>query len=262
MPLSDMRLSQVQPQLLGNCDHGIPRGHVHQLILSLAAVLRVFSCLAVDWLLFCCLSAVWLLSCAETCLALWLLFCCLAALWLQFCSLGAVFAVWLLSGCCFAVWLLSGCCVAVWLLSGCLAAVWLSFFLSVYISFFLSSFLPFFLCYSFLFFLILLSSVLPSLLLGPFSVKHFAYAASAVLCLIGQVVMVQQRSWKLYDDWKEVAQSRSSYRSQKSSNNKSGYGWKWKSWTACQFEGCRGWVYDHQKCSFCPQCIRPLPEPA
>ena len=33
-------------------------------------------------------------------------------------------------------------------------------------------------------------------------------------------------------------------------------------WTACQFEGCRGWVYDHQKRSFCPQCIRLLPEPA
>ena len=74
--------------------------------------------------------------------------------------------------------------------------------------------------------------------------------------------MVQQRSWKLYDDWKEVAHSRSSYRNQRRSNNKSSYGWKWKPWTACQFEGCRGWVYDHQKRSFCPQCIRPLPEPA
>ena len=78
-------------------------------------------------------------------------------------------------------------------------------------------------------------------LLRPFSVKHFAYAASAVLCLISQVVMAQQRSWKLYDDWKEVAHSRSSYRNQRRSNNKS-YGWKWKPSTACQFEGCRGWV--------------------
>ena len=99
-------------------------------------------------------------------------------------------------------------------------------------------------------------------LLRPFSVKHFANAASAVLCLISQVVVVQQRSWKLYDDWKEVAHSRSSYRNQRKSNNNSSYGWKWKSWTACQFEGCRGWVYDHQGRPFCPQCIRPLPEPA
>ena len=77
---------------------------------------------------------------------------------------------------------------------------------------------------------------------------------------VSQVVMVQQLSWKLYDDWKEVAHSRSSYRNQERSNNKSSYGWKWKPWTACQFEGCRGWVYDHQKRSFCPQCVRPLPE--
>ena len=67
--------------------------------------------------------------------------------------------------------------------------------------------------------------------------------------------MVQQRSWKLYDDWKEVAHSISSHRNQRSC------GWKWKSWTACQFEGCGGWVCDHQKRSFCPQCTRPLPEP-
>ena len=34
------------------------------------------------------------------------------------------------------------------------------------------------------------------------------------------------------------------------SKNKSSYGgWKWKPWTACQFEGWRGWVYDHL---FCP----------
>ena len=72
--------------------------------------------------------------------------------------------------------------------------------------------------------------------------------------------MVQQRSWKLDDDWREVAHSRSSYRNQRKSNNKPSCGWKWKSWTACQFEGCRGWVYHHQKRSFCPQCIRPLPE--
>ena len=47
-------------------------------------------------------------------------------------------------------------------------------------------------------------------LLWPFSVKHVADAASAVLCLTSQVVMVQQRSWKLYEDWNEVAHSRSS----------------------------------------------------
>ena len=74
--------------------------------------------------------------------------------------------------------------------------------------------------------------------------------------------MAQQRSWKLYDDWKEVAHSRSIYRDQKRSNNKSSCGSKWKSWTASLFEGCRGCVYDHHKRSFCPQCIRPLPEPA
>ena len=38
VPLSDMRRFQVQPQLLGNCDHGVPHGHenlgqaVHQLM--------------------------------------------------------------------------------------------------------------------------------------------------------------------------------------------------------------------------------------
>ena len=134
-----------------------------------------------------------------------------------------------------------------------------SFFLSSFLPFFLSSFLPFF-----------LSSFLPSCRSHfgsshfgsrPSSVKLFAYAASAELCLISQVVMVQQRSWKLYDDWKEVAHSKSSYRNQEKSSNKSSYGWKWKSWTACQFEGCPRWVYDHQGRSFCPQCIRPLPEP-
>ena len=74
--------------------------------------------------------------------------------------------------------------------------------------------------------------------------------------------MAQQRSWNLYDDWKEVAHRKSSYRNQRKSNNKSCYGWKWKSWTACQFEGCQRWVYDNQRRSFCPQCIRPFPKPA
>ena len=99
-------------------------------------------------------------------------------------------------------------------------------------------------------------------LLSSLSVKHCADAASAVLCLVTQVVMVHQRSWCLFDDWKEVAHSRSSCWNRKKSNNKSSSGWKWKSWTTCQFEGCCGWVYDHQKRSFCPQCIRPLTEPA
>ena len=73
--------------------------------------------------------------------------------------------------------------------------------------------------------------------------------------------MVHQRSWNLYDGLREVAHCKSSYWNQRKSKNKGYSGWKWKPWTACQFEGCRGWVYDHQKRSFCPQCIRPLPEP-
>ena len=52
----------------------------------------------------------------------------------------------------------------------------------------------------------------------PFSVKHFAYVALAVLCLSCQVVVVQQRSWKLYDDWKEVAHSRSGIREGQTTN--------------------------------------------
>ena len=97
----------------------------------------------------------------------------------------------------------------------------------------------------------------------PFSVNILPTLHRQCFCLISQVFMVQQRSWKLHDDWKEVAHSRSSYRNQRRSNNKSSYGWKWRPWTSCcQFEGCRGWVYDHQKRSFCPQCIRPLFEPA
>ena len=136
------------------------------------------------------------------------------------------------------------------------------FFLFFYF-FHFSPFFPFF-SFSSLFSVLLLPSsffILPSSFVGkPFSVKHFAYAASAVLCLICQVVMAQQHSWKLYDDWKEFPHSRSSYGNQRRSNNKSSYGWKWKPWT-CQSEGCRGWVYDHQKRSFCPQCIGPLPEP-
>ena len=71
--------------------------------------------------------------------------------------------------------------------------------------------------------------------------------------------MVHQRSWNLWNDWKEVAHGGTCYRNQKKSNKKSS--WKWKSWTACDYVGCGVWVYDHQKRSFCLQCIRPLPEP-
>ena len=35
VPVSDMRQFQVQHQLLGNCDHGVPNGHVYLLTLSL-----------------------------------------------------------------------------------------------------------------------------------------------------------------------------------------------------------------------------------
>ena len=66
-----------------------------------------------------------------------------------------------------------------------------SLFLSFFLPFFPSSLLPFF----------------PSSLLlssGRFQPNILLALHSAVLCLISQVVMVHQRSWKLYDDWKEV----------------------------------------------------------
>ena len=80
-------------------------------------------------------------------------------------------------------------------------------------------------------------------------------------CLLSaSLVMVHQRSWNLWNDWKEVAHGSTPHRNHKKSNKKSS--WKWKSWTACEYEGCGGWAYDCQKSvSFVPNasdyCLSP-----